>query len=47
MNDMFGARDAALRYLMRESDAVPAAGPLTVLAINVPHSAVVKSSEAD
>ena len=31
MNEVFGARGATLRYLMRESDAVPATGSLTVL----------------
>ena len=47
MNEEFGARDATLRYLMRENDAVPAAGPLTVLATNHPHTADGKSIEAD
>ena len=47
MNEVFGARGATLRYLMRESDTVPAAGPLTVLAANSPHTAEGKSIEAD
>ena len=31
MTEVFGARGATLHYLIRESDVVPAAGPLTVL----------------
>ena len=46
-NEVFGARGATLRYLMRESDAVPAAGPLTVLAVNSPHTAQGKYIVAD
>ena len=47
MNEEFGARGDTLHYLMRESDTVPAAGPLTVLAANSPHTAEGKSVEAD
>ena len=47
MNEVFGARGETLRYLMRESDAVPAVGPLTVLAPNALHTAVGKSIEVD
>jgi hypothetical protein len=47
MNEVFGARGATLHYLMRESDGVPAAGPLTVLAPNAPHTVMGKSIEAD
>ena len=47
MNNEFRARGATLRYLMWESDTVPAAGPLTVLAKNTPHTTLVKSIEAD
>jgi hypothetical protein len=47
MSEEFGARDATLRYLMRKSATVPAAGPLTVLATNQPHTTLGKSIEAD
>ena len=47
MNEVFGARGVTLHYLMQESDTVPAAGPLSVLAANSPHTAEGNSIEAD
>ena len=47
MNEVFRARGATLHYLMRESDIVPATGPLTVLTKNASHNTMGKSTEAD